>query len=153
MGYPKILVALDRSELSGEVLKQAVALAQKESSQLMLFYCIPVDSKDLSIYPSFYGEASIGFSRVIQEHLEQQQREARQWLESFAQQVKEHGVECEWDWKVGEPGRWIRDMAKNWEADLVVLGRRGLKGLAEVFLGSVSSYVIHHVHCSVLVVQ
>jgi nucleotide-binding universal stress UspA family protein len=54
---------------------------------------------------------------------------------------------------VGEPGRWIRDMANNWGADLVVLGRRGLKGLAEVFLGSVSSYVIHRVNCSVLIVQ
>ncbi len=119
----------------------------------MLFYCIPIDSQDLSIYPSFYGDASVGFSQVIQEHLEKQQSEARYWLESIAEQVKQDGIECEWDWKVGEPGRWIRDMAKNWDADLVVIGRRGLKGLAEMFLGSVSSYVIHHVGCSVLIVQ
>ncbi|MBE9203679.1 universal stress protein [Synechocystis salina LEGE 06099] len=153
MGYGRILVALDRSELAKEVLQQAIALAQKESSQLMLFYCIPVDSQDLSIYPSFYGEAAIGFSQVIQEHLEERQTEAREWLQSIVQKVQEDGVRCEWDVKVGEPGRWIRDMAKNWDADLVVLGRRGLKGLAEVFLGSVSSYVIHHVQCSVLIVQ
>jgi len=154
MGYKKILVAFDRSESAEQVLEQAVELAQKEGSTIMLFYCIPIDSQDLSIYPSFYGDAAIGFSQVIQKHLEQQQTETREWLESIAQQVKrEHGVDCEWDWKVGEPGRWIRDIAKNWEADLVVLGRRGLKGLAEVFLGSVSSYVIHHVKCSVLIVQ
>lgn len=153
MGYKKILVALDRSELGGEVLHQAVALAQKEGSTIMIFYCIPIDSQDLSIYPSFYGDASIGFSQVIQEHLEKQQSETRQWLESIAQQVQQDGINCEWDWKVGEPGRWIRDMTKNWDADLVVIGRRGLKGLAEMFLGSVSSYVIHHVECSVLIVQ
>jgi nucleotide-binding universal stress UspA family protein len=33
------------------------------------------------------------------------------------------------------------------------LGRRGLTGVAEMFLGSVSNYIVHHVGCSVLVVQ
>jgi len=54
---------------------------------------------------------------------------------------------------MGDPGRWIRDLAHSWEADLIVLGRRGLTGVAEMFLGSVSNYIVHHVGCSVLVVQ
>ena len=54
---------------------------------------------------------------------------------------------------MGDPGRWVRDLAQSWEADLVVLGRRGLTGVAEMFLGSVSNYIVHHVNCSVLVVQ
>jgi glycosyltransferase involved in cell wall biosynthesis len=41
----------------------------------------------------------------------------------------------------------------NWDADLVVMGRRGLSGIKEMFLGSVSNYIIHHVPCSVLIVQ
>ncbi|NEO65320.1 MAG: universal stress protein, partial [Moorea sp. SIO4G2] len=36
---------------------------------------------------------------------------------------------------------------------LIVLGRRGLGGLKEMVLGSVSNYVVHHAPCSVLVVQ
>jgi nucleotide-binding universal stress UspA family protein len=44
-------------------------------------------------------------------------------------------------------------VARTWNADLIVIGRRGLRGLAEMFLGSVSNHVIHHAHCSVLVVQ
>ena len=37
MGYGKILVALDRTELAKEVKQKAIALAQKESSELMQF--------------------------------------------------------------------------------------------------------------------
>ncbi|WP_442949349.1 universal stress protein [Nostoc sp.] len=41
----------------------------------------------------------------------------------------------------------------SWGADLIVLGRRGLKGFAELLAGSVSNHVVHHSPCSVLVVQ
>ncbi|MEY3330640.1 MAG: hypothetical protein RLZZ115_3525 [Cyanobacteriota bacterium] len=44
-------------------------------------------------------------------------------------------------------------MTKKWGADLVIVGRRNRSELAELFLGSVSNYVVHHVKCSVLVVQ
>jgi nucleotide-binding universal stress UspA family protein len=44
-------------------------------------------------------------------------------------------------------------MAKSWQADLIVLGRRGLKGISEIFLGSVSNYIVHQALCSVLIVQ
>ena len=35
----------------------------------------------------------------------------------------------------------------------MVIGRRGHKNISEMFLGSVSNYVMHHAPCSVLVVQ
>jgi nucleotide-binding universal stress UspA family protein len=43
--------------------------------------------------------------------------------------------------------------AQIWHADLIVMGRRGVSGMHELFLGSVSNYVTHHAPCSVLVVQ
>lgn len=71
MGYGKILVVLDCFELAKEVLQQAIVLGQKEFFQLMVFYCILVDSQDLSIYFSFYGEVVIGFFQIIKEYLEE----------------------------------------------------------------------------------
>ena len=44
-------------------------------------------------------------------------------------------------------------LAKDWNADLIIMGRRGLTGLSEMFLGSVSNYVVHHASCSVLLIQ
>jgi nucleotide-binding universal stress UspA family protein len=44
-------------------------------------------------------------------------------------------------------------MADDWPADLVVLGARGLRPLQRAWLGSVSTAVVRHVHCAVLVVR
>ncbi|MGF1516635.1 MAG: universal stress protein, partial [Nodosilinea sp.] len=51
------------------------------------------------------------------------------------------------------PGRVICTLAKTWAADLIVVGSHRRKGLSELFLGSVSNYVMHHAPCSVLVVD
>ncbi|MEO0350033.1 MAG: universal stress protein, partial [Cyanobacteria bacterium P01_A01_bin.15] len=40
-----------------------------------------------------------------------------------------------------------------WNADLIMMGRRGRSGFSELLLGSVSNYVMHHAPCSVLTVQ
>lgn len=53
----------------------------------------------------------------------------------------------------GAPGYQICTLANEWQIDLIVMGRKGHSGLAELFIGSVSNYVLHHAHCSVLVVQ
>ncbi|MEA5469202.1 universal stress protein [Spirulina sp. 06S082] len=44
-------------------------------------------------------------------------------------------------------------MVKSWQADLIAIGRCGHSGLTELFLGSVSNYVLYHAFCSVLIVQ
>ena len=52
-----------------------------------------------------------------------------------------------------KPGEAIVQVATEWEAVLIVMGSRGLGALARTFMGSVSSYVVHHAHCPVLVHQ
>lgn len=153
MIYQKILVALDHSALSRDVFEQALAMAKSNQSRLMLFHCIPLEQNILAPYPSIYSEEMANFSRIIDERLQQEKEETQQWLAQYCAEATSQGVRTEWDWKIGEPGHHIQGLAQTWEADLIVLGRRGLKGLAEIFLGSVSSYVVHHVHCSVLLVQ
>lgn len=53
----------------------------------------------------------------------------------------------------GSPERSICEIAQTWEADLIIVGSRGLTGIKEMFLGSVSNYVTHHAPCSVLIVR
>ena len=153
MAYSKILAALDHSALRGDVFDQALALAKLHQGQLMLFHCIPLEQTVLTPYPSIYSEEMANFSRVIHERLQQQTEETQQWLADYGARAEQQGIHAEWDWKIGEPSRHICDLAQTWEADLIVLGRRGLQGLAEIFLGSVSNYVVHHARCSVLLVQ
>ena len=47
----------------------------------------------------------------------------------------------------------ILRVAEREKADLIVLGSRGLRGVTELLLGSVSSGVMHHANCPVLIVR
>ena len=61
-----------------------------------------------------------------------------------------------WEGRVtpdGDPRPTILDVAKEWEADLIVLGSHGRRGFDRVLLGSVSESVSMHAHCSVEVVR
>ena len=71
----------------------------------------------------------------------------------MCQQATQLGVKAEFSQNIGEPSRIICDIAQNWEADVIVIGRRGRRGLSELLMGSVSNYVLHHASCSVFTVQ
>ncbi len=53
----------------------------------------------------------------------------------------------------GHAAAQIVRVAEREEADLIVLGSRGLNVLKTLLLGSVSEHVVRHAHCSVLVVR
>lgn len=53
----------------------------------------------------------------------------------------------------GDPAEEIVRLAKIYDADLIVLGSRGLTGLKRILLGSVSSQIVEDAPCSVLVVK
>jgi len=53
----------------------------------------------------------------------------------------------------GSPDSRIVETAEELSADLIVLGSHGYKRWERLLLGSVSSSVVHHAHCSVLVVR
>jgi nucleotide-binding universal stress UspA family protein len=150
--YQKILVALDKSPRSEEVFKQASTLAQLQGAKLMLIHCLtlPRPNRD-------YGDryrANLGqFLSLAQKQIEEGMEETRQWLSGFAHDAQEMGLEVDWDWRMGEPGPQLCEAAEDWHADLMIVGRRGHKGLKEILLGSVSNYVLHRARCSVMVVQ
>jgi nucleotide-binding universal stress UspA family protein len=151
--YRKILVALDRSPQSEIVFEQALELAKTEEAALMLFHCLPFETQGAGSYADVFGRELINFSVELQKVLDQESEQARQFLRNYCQKAMEQGVSTEWDLKIGDAGSRIRELVKAWDADLVIVGRRGHRGLAEIVLGSVSSYVIHQAPCSVLVVQ
>jgi nucleotide-binding universal stress UspA family protein len=150
MVYQRILTPLDFSPGSDIVFNQALEIAQQNQSSLMLFHCIPLES--YLPHGSFWGEGWANLSTMLSEQLEKEKEQTIKRLSDYGQKAENKGVKVEWDWKVGDAGNWIRKIAETWEADLIVIGCRGLSGLSGFLLGSVSNYVIHHVTCSVLLV-
>ena len=53
----------------------------------------------------------------------------------------------------GDPAEEIVRYAQEIDADLIVMGSRGLSTFGRLLLGSVSQKVLHNAHCSMLIVR
>jgi len=154
----KILVALDRSSMSSEVFEQALALAKVTNSYLMLLHVLSMEEEGVPYMPTFssfdYYPGMRGQTyEFYQKHWETLKKENVEMLQSFCAKANTASVSTEFTLSLGSPGRAICDLAHTWGADLILMGRRGHSGLTELFLGSVSNYVLHHAPCSVHVVH
>jgi nucleotide-binding universal stress UspA family protein len=65
-----------------------------------------------------------------------------------------HGVECEsHPRKGGDPADAILHVAEEQDADMIVVGSKGMQGAKRFLLGSVPDKISHHASCSVLIVR
>ncbi|MGM3307804.1 universal stress protein [Anabaena sp. WFMT] len=156
--FNKILVALDRSEMGRDVFEQALELAKLTSAKLMLLHVLSLEessSPDFMIAPhiDYYPGWNEQSFKLHQQNWETFKTEGLQMLQSFSSQANTLGITTEFTQNPGSPGRIICDLAKVWNADIIVMGRRGHSGLTELFMGSVSNYVLHHAPCSVHVIH
>lgn len=158
MSFERIFVALDESELSIAAFEQALELAKVNAAHLMLFHCVKPELMGepgipMPVELGMYPETVKDVYEAQHQQMERHREKAIAFLKKYCDLASEHGVPTDFEYKVGDAGNWICDMAKNWHADLIVLGRRGRMGLAEALLGSVSNHVLHHGPCSVMVIQ
>ncbi|WP_088888955.1 universal stress protein [Leptolyngbya ohadii] len=154
--FNKILVALDDSIHHRTVFAAAFALAQQTNAHLMLLHVLSTNEPIELTLPVFSGYyPTLSEDLVRQCHEEQRAIEERglQRLQSLADEATAAGVPVEFTQKMGVPGPLICTIAKDWGADLIMVGRRGQSGLSELLLGSVSNHVLHHAPCAVLVIQ
>ena len=74
-------------------------------------------------------------------------------LDGVAGTARAIGVEAECYARRGDPAEAILDVAEEQEADLIVVGSKGMHGSRRFLLGSVPDKVSHHAPCSVLIVR
>ncbi|WP_071517403.1 universal stress protein [Geitlerinema sp. PCC 9228] len=158
MESKKILVALDRCAPAEAVFQQALDITRQESATLLLLHCLqvehpaelaPIIGTGVGLDPS----SNRTFLRLEQQQLQQEIDNVTTWLQEFAARALAEGISVETQHQIGDPGATICKLATDWGADLIIMGRRGRQNWQEIILGSVSKYVLHHSHCSVLIVQ
>ena len=74
-------------------------------------------------------------------------------VEQNAQKLIEAGFTSEPLCRLGNPAEKIMKVASMQHADLIVMGAKGLADVDQFLLGSVSTRVVQHAHCAVLVVR
>lgn len=139
--YKNLLVALDTSPRAPGVLAAAVNIARESGGQLTLFRSvgIPIDlpPEALSMSPA-----------QLPEFLENR---ARQELEELVRSLPSELVRG-MSVHVGVPWEAICRVAREVEADLIVLGSHGFSGIDRL-IGTTASRVVNHADRSVLVVR
>lgn len=158
--FHKILIALDTSASSRRVFESGLALAKVVGANLTLLHVLSPEeegSPNIAVMSSPEYYIGLGMSTEILEMQQQQWEEfvnrGLEMLRSLAEEATAAGVSAEFSQNSGSPGRTICEFARDGGFDLIVIGRRGRSGLSELFLGSISNYVLHHASCSVLTVQ
>ena len=138
--YTKILVAIDLSEDSSQVVQRGQAIADNNTAELHLIHVI----EPLSF--AYGGDIPMDFSG-IQDEIHQQ---ATQQLQRFAEA---NGVDAQHQHIVlGRPEVEIHATAEELGADLIVVGSHGRYGLA-LLMGSTANGVLHGASCDVLAVR
>ncbi|KAI9129676.1 universal stress protein [Acaryochloris sp. CCMEE 5410] len=162
MRYHRILVALDTSFLQPAVYEQALVEAKLHAAEVKLFHSVEAEINPLgnsTISPvgtpleSGYLSPSAVDYELARQAWDAQIAESKLWLQEFCLKAEHQGIKTIFETELGNPGPQICERAKDWHADLIVVGRHGRTGLKELFLGSVSNHIVHHAPCSVLVIQ
>ncbi|MEJ7803327.1 MAG: universal stress protein [Candidatus Limnocylindria bacterium] len=115
------------------------------------------DAVAVSIPDSPAFELMVGLYTLGDERLAGKRRELRSRYQADADTMAERltaiGIPTTAHLRGGDPAREILATAEDQGADLIVIGSRGLGGLARLLLGSVARKVLIHAHCSVLIVR
>jgi nucleotide-binding universal stress UspA family protein len=142
LSIKRILVPVDFSDSSEHAVDHAIEVARTFGAKIDLFHSYP--SAPGSITP--YGP-------VLPEGIYQAYRDsAEARISEVRDRVRDAGVEVSAHLSSDVPSVAIVEAAKTLEADLIVIGTRGLSGLKHVLLGSVAERTVRSAECPVLTV-
>jgi nucleotide-binding universal stress UspA family protein len=151
--FCKILTALDSTGGAEQVFVHSVELARARRARLMLVHVLTYedDGFPLTAVPApgdLFGRLGKAAYWHYRHTRAQIGRRVELRLAALGERARRMGVVAEHSLPVGEPERLVCAVARDWGADLIVVGRRAQSGHA---VGSVTNYVLHHAPCSVLV--
>jgi nucleotide-binding universal stress UspA family protein len=145
--FSRIVVGTDGSETAAEAVRQATELAKLSGARL---------------------DIVSAFEPVPQQRVKSEAREApgdvqyeispredvNLILDAATSEAKKAGIEeVQAHAREGEPADAILDVAEEINADLIVVGNKGMTGARRFLLGSVPNKVSHHAPCSVIIVR
>ena len=145
----KILVAIDGSQSADHALDFGLDLAEKYSAEVLMATVFDSPQPSLVVKGMLYTPTS------TENHLKKLKDFHEKILLDALNKAKKNSPKLKVSTKLfeGRPADKIVETAKEEDFDLIVIGSRGLGGIKEFFLGSVSDRIADHAPCPVLIVK
>jgi len=139
--YTSIVVGYDESLSSKAALKQASLRVKEHGGRLCLVHAVYFDQEEFAMLPA-QMEKRFDFGTAVCKTAK------KELHDDFGLNGSVESFVCQ-----GEPPDVILETAASRKADLITLGTYGRKGLKRLLMGSVTSQVVLHAACDVLVVK
>lgn len=142
----KILVAIDGSEISEKVLQQAKTIGEQFNSEILVMTIVK------RLVPAYHYRLGADFGHT---HLVNKESEeiAERMIGHAEETFKDYAGKFDTLLAHGDPAEGILEIAEKENPDLLIMGNRGLGGFRRIMLGSVSTKVLHHAACTVMIVK
>jgi len=150
----RVVLALDGSELSEQILAPAVALAELiGESEIVLVRAIrPVVPDEVEPYTLEESPDPMSFRQQMVRLQEESKREAAEYLAAVAHRLEERGMKVRTHVVVDDrPADAILIEAEGEHAGMIAMETHGRSGLARLFFGSVADKVVRGAHVPVLI--
>jgi len=139
VSFRRILIAVDGGPIAAHAAELGIELASSLSAEIAFVHAIePGLSQAPGITPS--------------ELITEAEREGRQLIAGFCQLLPQTHSPLKFI-HAGKPASEIVRTAKEWPADIIVIGSHGRHGIQRALLGSVAEAVMRHAPCPVLVIR
>jgi nucleotide-binding universal stress UspA family protein len=142
----KILIAIDGSDYSQGALKSVITRPWPPDTAVKVLHVVEPPSL-------LMGREMGGYDPEFEMVWKALREQAKELVEKAAEKLREAKFQVSTELVEGDPKSQILDAAKEWHADMIVLGSHGRSGFSRFLLGSVSQEVVRHAHCSVEIIR
>jgi nucleotide-binding universal stress UspA family protein len=144
--FDRIVVGTDGSETATEAVRTAVELAKMSKAKLEIVSAYePVPQQRLR-------EEGEGISGDVS-HMVNPREDVSVVLDKASSEAKKEKVDVVTHPREGEAADVILDVAEENNADLIIVGNKGMTGARRFLLGSVPNKISHHSPCDVWIVH
>jgi nucleotide-binding universal stress UspA family protein len=97
----------------------------------------------------------VSYAPFLESTAQYTMQEAQRLVGFVASKLRSHLPDGSIDQEIleGHPAEQILDTANTWGADMILLGSHGRRGMSRFILGSVSTAVLSHAPCSVVILR
>ena len=145
--YQRILVPVDGSSTSAQGLSEAISIAKLTAGRIRLLHVIREPFPAIAIDAALCAAAEIhGLARDAAERI----------IARATEQVEAQGIAVDSQWLDSFDGRvcdLVVQAAQAWEADLIVIGTHGRRGVGRMLLGSDAEQILRLAPVPVLLVR